>query len=36
VLPSAARCMPCQRRIGNGRPPPCRHTMSRRESRSAR
>lgn len=36
VLPSTARCMPCQHRIGNGRPPPHRHAMPRREARSAR
>jgi len=29
VLPSAARCMPCQHRIGNGRPPPRAHVVSR-------
>jgi len=36
VLPSAARCTSCQHRIGNGRPPPHRHAMSRREVRSAK
>jgi DnaK suppressor protein len=36
VLPSAARCTPCQHRIGNGRPPPHRPTMLRHESRSAK
>lgn len=36
VLPSAARCASCQHRIGNGRPPPRRHSMPRREARSAR
>jgi len=36
VLPSAARCMSCQHRIGNGRPPPRRHTLHRHEARSAR
>lgn len=36
VLPSAARCTPCQHRIGNGRPPPNRHVPPRREARSAR
>jgi DnaK suppressor protein len=36
VLPSAARCMPCQHRIGNGRPPPHRHALPRRTARSAR
>lgn len=36
VLPSAARCTPCQHRIGNGRPPPHRHAMPRREVRTTR
>jgi RNA polymerase-binding transcription factor DksA len=36
VLPSAARCTPCQHRIGNGRPPPSRRAPLRREARSAR
>lgn len=36
VLPSAARCASCQHRIGNGRPPPHRQVMPRREARSAR
>ena len=36
VLPSAARCTPCQHRIGNGRPPPHRPAVPRREARSTR
>lgn len=36
VLPSAARCTPCQHRIGNGRPPPPLQALTRRDARSAR
>ena len=35
VLPSAARCAPCQHRIGNGRPPP-RQVTPDREARPTR
>ena len=36
VLPAAARCMPCQHRIGHGRPPPETHAAVRRSVGSAR
>lgn len=36
VLPSAARCMPCQHRVGSGRPPPRRRAVPPDETRAAR
>ena len=36
VLPAAARCLPCQHRTSNGRPPPQMHAASGRNAGSIR